>query len=129
VGGARFHLTFTSAAAIEAFLPQGGKAGALKASATNPTKSAAGVFAGQVVALAISVAMSDAGVTRSNLANQKLTSGKLAGQTVRTVLQLCYAALNGDALPAGLKIADLNSIADAINNNFDNGTQDHGYLR
>jgi hypothetical protein len=129
VGGDKYNLTFTSSAAVEAFLPQGGQAGVLKASATNPTRSAAGVFAGQAVALSLSVAMSDAGVTRSNLAGLKLASGKLAGQTVAAVLQMCNTALNGGALPDGVTLSDLNSIVDSINNNFDNGTVDKGYLR
>jgi hypothetical protein len=58
IGGA-FKLTFTNALAITNFLPQGSTPGALTASATNPTTSSAGVFAGQVLSLELSVDFSN----------------------------------------------------------------------
>ncbi|HVL68897.1 MAG TPA: Ig-like domain-containing protein [Vicinamibacterales bacterium] len=128
IGGAKT-LRFTSASSVSDFLPQGGTAAALKASAVNPTKSDAGVFAGQVLALQLSVDFSRAGVTAAGLANLKVKTGKLAGYTVGQVLALANAALGGDALPTGITINDLNSTVDAINNNFVDGTMNAGYLQ
>ena len=129
IGGTRT-LTFTSASAIEAFLPQGGTPSTFAASATNSTSSAAGVFAGQVLALRLSVDFSTAGVTKAGLAGLKVKSGKLAGHTVAQVLQLANAVIGGNtaALPSGVSISDVNSVVDAINNNYDDGTTNNGYL-
>jgi hypothetical protein len=130
IGGYK-RLTFTSAYAIEKFLPQGGSAGVLTSNATNPTTSSAGVLAGQVLALRLSVDFSNAGITRAGLANLKLVSGELAGYTVAQVLSLANTVIGGNtgALPSGLSKSELNSIVDKINNNFDNGTTNNGFLR
>jgi probable HAF family extracellular repeat protein len=124
-------LTFTSAAAIEAFLPQGGTAGVLTASATNPTACSAGVLAGQLLAAQLSLGFSNAGVTRSGFGGLTLMSGPLAGSTVAQVIALGNAVIGGNtaALPSGLTITGLNAILDTINNNFDNGTTNNGYLK
>ncbi|HVL67909.1 MAG TPA: putative Ig domain-containing protein [Vicinamibacterales bacterium] len=127
IGGAQ-RLRFTSAAAVRAFLPQGGRAGALDESAVDPTESSAGVLAGQVLALQLSVNFSNAGITRFGLASLKVKTGKLAGYTVQQVLTLANSVLAGGALPAGISLADLNDTIDAINNNYVDGTVDRGYL-
>jgi hypothetical protein len=129
VGGTKT-LTFTSAAAITKFLPQGSTPAILAASATNPATSAAGVFAGQILALRLSVDFSAAGVTTSGLGAMRITSGKLVGTTVSDALALANSVLGGNvaALPSGVTISDLNSIIDSINNNYDGGTTNNGYL-
>jgi uncharacterized repeat protein (TIGR01451 family) len=127
IGGTRT-LKFTTSAAIEAFLPAGGKAAVLTASATNPTSSSAGVFAGQVLALRLSVDFSVKGLTKTGLSSMRVASGLLAGQTVQQVLALANAVLGGGALPSGMTISQLNDIVDKINNNFDGGTANGGYL-
>jgi hypothetical protein len=128
IGGGKT-LKFTSSDAIRVFLPQGSTAGVLKASATNPTGSAAGVFAGQVLALQLNVSFSNAGVTKAGLANLKIVSGNLAGYTVAQVLSLANNVLGGNtgALPAGMSISALNDVVDAINNNYVDGGN-NGYL-
>src|SRR5262249_50029390 len=56
IGGSPFSLLFTSAQAVRNFLPQGGPPSFLNVSAVNPTsRTAAGVFAGQVLALKLNV--------------------------------------------------------------------------
>jgi hypothetical protein len=127
--GGTYKLTFTSALSIINFLPQGGTPGKLAASATNPTTSAAGVFAGQVLALQLSVDFSTKGMTPAGLGGLKVVSGPLAGQTVTQVLALANSVLAGGALPSGMSISDLNNVVDAINNNFDGGTTNNGYLQ
>jgi Putative Ig domain len=127
--GGTLKLTFTSALSIINFLPQGGTPGKLAASATNPTTSAAGVFAGQVLALQLSVDFSNKGITSAGLANLKVVSGPAAGLTVTQVLALANSVLGGAAPPTGFTISDINTVIDAINNNFDGGTSNNGYLQ
>lgn len=125
----KYHLKFTSATAIRNFLPAGGAPKALKASATNPTTSAAGVFAGQVLAAKLSVSFSAAGVTAPGLGSLKVAAGyPLAGQTVSQVLALAEQALGGGALPSGVTFSALNDVMTRINENFDNGTSNNGFL-
>ena len=130
IGGTRT-ARFTSAAAVAAFLPQGGTANVFSASIVNPTSSPAGVFAGQVLALRLSVDFSNAGVTRSGLGSLRVRSGKLAGYRVSQVIALANTVIGGttSALPSGVSLSDLNGIVDAINNNFDNGTSNLGFLQ
>jgi hypothetical protein len=119
--GGGYKLTFTSAKAIENFLPQGGKPGVLKVSATNPTSSAAAVFAGQVLALRLSVDFSNRGITGHGLGSVKLTSGPLSGRTIAQVLDLAMRVLGGEtsALPSGMTVSQLNDVVDGINNRYD----------
>jgi hypothetical protein len=121
--GGNYTLTFTSQAAIQAFLPQGGTPGVLTASATNPTTSAAGVFAGQVLTLQLNVDFSSAGIFRIGFGSLKLQSGPLAGWTVSQVLTAANIALGGGPLPAGVtSIRQLNDIVTAINQSWDGST-------
>jgi len=128
IGGAAV-LTFTSAAAVNAFLPASNVSGVLKASATNPRTSVGGVFAGAVLALRLSVDFSNAGVTPVGLANLKIMSGKLAGSSVGGLLTIANSVLGGGELPAGVSLAELNTILRAVNRNFANGAVDGGYLK
>ncbi len=127
VGGAGFSIKFTSAAAITAFLPQGGTPRALTSDLINPTSSSAGVFGGQLLALRLNVGFSAAGVTRGAggpLGSLKLTGTgtSLDGLTVDQVLAVCETALGGGALPVDYTIANLNALATNLNEAFDNGT-------
>ncbi|HYE87953.1 MAG TPA: MBG domain-containing protein [Vicinamibacterales bacterium] len=128
--GGTHKLTFVSASAVEKFLPAGGTPNVLNGSASNPTTSSAGNFAGQVLALQLSVDLSAAGRTRYGLGLLKLTSSALAGKTVNEVLEIANAVLGGNlaALPSGLSVAALNTIVDNLNNNFLDGTRNNGLL-
>ncbi len=125
--GGTFTITLTSAGAIEKFLPQGSTAARLTKNYTNPTAQVT-VLAGQVLALKLNVDFSTAGVLRGGLAALKVTSGPLAGRTVAQVLTLGNTVLGGGALPAGLTLSALNDTVTRINENFNDGTQDLGYL-
>ncbi|KAF0172559.1 MAG: Ig family protein [Limisphaerales bacterium] len=127
VGGAGFSIKFTSAAAVTAFLPQGGTPAALTADLVNPTSSSAGVFGGQVLALRLNAAFSQAGVTQGAggaLGGLKLTGTgtSLDGLTVNQLLAVAESALGGGALPADYTIANLNDLVTRLNEAFDNGT-------
>ncbi|MEO8620457.1 MAG: SdrD B-like domain-containing protein [bacterium] len=119
---------FSSALAIQNFLPAGGTPGVLSGNVTNPLSTPAGVFAGQVLALQLSVDFSNKGITKAGLGGLHLNQGKLAGATVSQVLALANSVLGGGALPSGLTLSELNTIVDNINNNYDGGTINKGYL-
>ena len=110
-------LTFTSANAIRAFLPAKGTPGVLAASATNPTTSAAGVFAGQVLALQLNLTILPSG---GSLGSFVLTTGPAAGKTVAQVLADADKALGGCGLPGYVSsISQLNDVVTSINEKFD----------
>jgi hypothetical protein len=120
---------WTTAAAVESFLPAGGPPSVLTASLTDPLVTSAGVLAGQVVALKLSVAFDDADALKSAsptpLGDLRLQSGAFAGLTVRQLLALADRVVGGDtgALDGyGAQIAELNEAADRINNCFDGCT-------
>jgi hypothetical protein len=124
IGCGTHELKFTSAAKVQAFLPQGGPPGVLPQGVqVDPTsRTSAGVFAGQVLALTLNVAFSNAGKLPTGLASAKITSGPLAGQTVGFVLNLANNVIGGcTTLPASgvTSVSQLNDIVDAINNSFD----------
>ncbi|MCW3052239.1 MAG: Ig family protein, partial [Chthonomonadales bacterium] len=127
--GGNYTYKFTSAVAVQNFLPQGGTPATFTFSATNPT-ARTNVFAGQVLALQLSVSFSNAGITRNGLSSLTVVSGPLAGKTVAQVLALADAVLGGNtaALPSGLTVSGLNDIVTNINQNYDNGTTDNHYL-
>jgi uncharacterized repeat protein (TIGR01451 family) len=110
-------LTFTSANAIRAFLPASGMPGVLTATATNPTSSSAGVFAGQVLALTLNTQVLSSG---SSLLSFVMPSGPAAGETVATILADADKALGGCGLPSyASSISTLNDIVTSINEMFD----------
>ena len=117
-------LTFTSAAAISRFLPQGGTPGVLAASGTDPTSSAAKVFGGQVLALQLNVSFSRTGMTRNGLGDQLLASGRLSGYSVSQVLALANRVIGGDrtALPVRVTVSDLNDVVASINEAYEEGS-------
>jgi uncharacterized repeat protein (TIGR01451 family) len=111
--------TFTSAAAIQAFLPQGGKPAALTQSLVNPTGSYT-VFAGQVLALTLNVKFSNLGLLIPGLGSFVLPSGPAAGKTVNQVLADANKALAGCGLPSYVtSISQLNDVVTSINELFD----------
>lgn len=123
-------ITLTSAKAVEKFLPQGGSPKALDKNYTDPKSTKAGVFGGQVVALKLNVAFSDAGkigTGSTKLGELVVNAGPLAGRTVYEVLNLANKALGGETTPYTLH--QLNEAVTAINENFDDGKINKGFLR
>lgn len=112
-------LTFTSAQAIQSFLPQGGTPKALTASAIDPTGKIT-VFAGQVLALEINVAFSNVGVLPPGLAGFIVPSGPAAGRTVAQVLTDANTALGCGTLPVYVtSISQLSDLITSFNEMFD----------
>jgi hypothetical protein len=136
--GGNFTILFVTSASIDTFLPAGGTPSVLTGNHVDPSSTEAGVFAGQVVSLAISLAFSNAGVPTfcTDLGSLVVPtgvhspSGPFAGWSVNQIFALANQVLGGNtaALPAGISVSNLNDVVDAINNNFDDGTHSDGYL-
>ena len=128
IGGDK-SLHFTTARAIKSFLPQNGQDRVLSSSATDP-KNDRGEFAGDVLALQLSVDFSDKGITTAFLGMQRIRYGTLQGKTVREVLDLANQVLGGNtaALPSGVTFSKLVQVVSKIIENYDGGREDHGYL-
>ncbi|MEI6499964.1 MAG: hypothetical protein WCP21_02935, partial [Armatimonadota bacterium] len=123
-------VTFTSAKQIEDFLPQGGTPGVWTTNQTLPiNNSTAGVFAGQVLAMELSVSFSLAGITKSGLGSMHVANGPYAGYTVLKLLYLAEEVLGsspGVTMPT--TVAVLSGEITKFNENFDNGTVNKGFL-
>jgi choice-of-anchor A domain-containing protein/uncharacterized repeat protein (TIGR01451 family)/TQXA domain-containing protein len=126
--GSTYTIKLTSATAVKNFLPQGGTAAVLTQNYTN-VSTKFNILAGQVVALTLSVAYDKAGKIGTNstdLGDLYILSGTFAGMSVNNFLTIANKALGGET--TGYTISDINTAATAINENFDNGTADNGYL-
>ncbi len=124
-----YNLTLTSASAVKDYLPDGGTATAFTQNNTNPT-GFINVLSGQLVALKLNISFSAAGVLGSNttkLGDLVILSGPFNGKTVSQMLALAEIAISGGSLN-GYTFSQFNDAATAINENFDNGTIDKGYL-
>jgi len=124
-------LTLTSSAAVQAFLPSGSTPRALDAgNLTDPGQSYSNVLAGQLVAVTLAVGFDvyDANFSSntSSFSSLIIANGPFSGMTVGGFLQVANQAIGGCA--TGYSFSDLNDTATAINENYDNGTSNNGYL-
>lgn len=136
--GGNYTILFTTSAAVRDYLPAGGTPAVLTGNLVDPASTPAGVFAGQVTALAISLGFSNAGVAGfpAGLGSLFIPTGiydpfgEFAGWSVNQIFALANTVLGGNtaALPAGISVSDLNDVVDAINNDFVDGTLSGGYL-
>ncbi len=120
--GGRHTLTFTSASAIEKYLPAGGPSKVLSGSSIDPKKSA-GVLSAQLLALQLAADFSRAGVLQTGLGNMVLQAGPLAGWSVDEVLAMANKVFGGDtsALPGGMSLSGLTSLLESIIMNYHEG--------
>ncbi len=120
---------FTTALAVKNFLKSGGNPAVLPGSATNPANNK-NTLANNVVALTLNVGFDLAnpnfGASTTSLGDMIVTSGPMQGCTVKQVLALANQILGGTSTQ--YSPSAMNAIVDAINNNFDNGTTNNGYL-
>ena len=124
---------WTTAAAVEAYLPAGGPSNVLPAGnlvnpTTNQLKNNA---AGQVLTLSLSVGFDDAdpnfAPSGTALRDMIIASGPHAGMTVGDFLALANSVL-GSAASTATQVSNVQSTAGSINENFVDGTTDNGYL-
>jgi len=122
---------YTSAAAITEFLPAGGTPAVLTASATNPpSKSIKNVLIGQVTALALSVGFDNYdpnfAPAEIPLSDMVIGTGTFAGKTVGEFLAIANDVLGGCS--TSYSPTAINEVASQINENFDDGKSDNGFL-
>ena len=116
-------MLFTSAPAVKAYLPAGGKAKALNDDTIDPTSSSSGQFGGQALALKLNIALSDAGVTPLGFGDLYYfeAGSSLNGLKVRQILTAAEAALGGGALPMGYDYSSIAELCEKLDTSFLNG--------
>jgi hypothetical protein len=128
---------FTSAQALTDWLPHGGPSGPLGGDTVNPSVPSApddGTLAGQTAALALAVGFDlyDPSFSASTTHLKDLTVADSAspffGKTVQYVLDTSNAILSG-LTTTGYTADQANVAATAINENFDNGIVNNGFLK
>jgi len=134
VGCEGYSAYFTSSKAIENFLPQGGKPDSFNEDYTDPVgRTLAGVLAGQVVALTLSVGFdiydTDFGASDVNLKDLIVDDSESPcyNMTVQEVLDEANRILghcDSDFAPS-----EINWCVVRINENYSGGKMDKGFLR
>lgn len=148
-GDGHYALALTSSKAVQDFLPTGGTTGVLDQDCLNPTgQTSAGVLAGHLAAAKLNVGFDDAGVFDAfknqtavklgDLLFSKAVHEKLLDRSVREVLALCDKAMScelvepidvdGD-LVGDVYCSDLQVAVVIVNENFDEGLVNEGYLK
>ncbi len=122
-------LTFTSSSAIASYLPAGSGPALLSGNVVNPVGTR-GVLSSQLIALTLSVGfdVADPNFSSSNVSLGSLTikSGMFTGMSIADFLQLANNIIGGCSTQYSL--SNINEAATALNENFDNGTVDNGYV-
>jgi Secretion system C-terminal sorting domain/HYR domain len=125
-------LVLTSAEAITDFLPSNSTAAMVLSAGimTNPALAYNNVFAGQVVALKLNLIFDayDNAFSSSTavLKNMRIKTGKFAGKTLQEILQEAENVLGG--CPSIYGLTELNEVVTKINENFDKGVLNKGFL-
>jgi hypothetical protein len=124
-------LTLTSSLAVEEFLPSGSTPRALdNGSLIDPGATYDNVLAAQLVGVTLAVGFDvyDPNFSSNSNAFSDLiiNSGTFSGMTVGTFLQIANQSIGG--CNSNYSFSDLNATATAINENYDNGTTNNGYL-
>lgn len=131
--GCDYTALFTTFSAIEAFLPQGGSPASFTVSHTDPTSTEAGVLAGQVVALTLSVGFDlcdpDFGASDINLKDLIVddADSPCYNMTVEEVLEEANNVLGGCG--SEFTASEINDCVSKINQNFVDGTTVGDFLR
>lgn len=116
IGGAGGNATWTSSSAVRRFLPAPGLPGRLFGSSVNPLFTTAGVFAGQVAAAKLNVAI--AGLPSDLVLRSFCAPPRLGGATVGQLIAFSDAALSGGSTPPGVGIVSLSAALAVVNGNY-----------
>lgn len=123
---------FTTSAAVQDFLPQGGPANMLITTYIDPSSTSAGVLAGQVTALSLSVGFDiyddTFGESEVNLKDLRIIdpSSPLFGTTVEDLLVIANEYLSTGS--SEYSASEINDAVSSINENFVDGLIDNGFL-
>ena len=124
-----YYVKVTSAQEITDLLPVGGSASVLTANYTDPA-SLKNVLVGQLISLKLSVGFDayDPNFSPSNVAlgDMVIASGTFQGKSVSEFSHIADKVLGGCS--SAYSIQDVLTTATSINENFDNGTTNNGYL-
>lgn len=129
---AKHQVIFTTSAAVNAFLPAGGSANKLTADLTNPRNTPAGVLAGQLTALTLSVVFDeyDPGFSSSTTLLKyqviQLAGSPFNGMRVGEFLEIANRVIGGTS--NAYTPSQLNVTATALNENYVDGTANKGNL-
>ncbi len=124
--------TFTTPAAVEAFLPAIGAPAALATDYTDPVTTEAGALAGQVLALTLNVGFDNFDENFSDSSSHlkdlivKAPGNPCDGKTVQEVLDLANTILGGGT--SDISAQDISDCVGLINENFANGEINGGFL-
>jgi len=125
-----YNAPFTSSAAVQKFLPQGKKPGALQKDYVDPSRTTGGVFAGQVLALSLNVGFDvyDPAFSESYtpFGTLVVAMGPCEYMTVAEVLALANQVLGGCS--TGMSPSTLNDCVTAINESWVDGVKCSDYL-
>lgn len=123
-----FTMVMNSAAAVQAYLPSGSTPAVLTQNYVDAGPNT--ILGGQLLTLALSIGFdlydADFGAGQQHLGDMVIANGDFAGKTVAEFLAIANDVFGGcstDYTPD-----QLNEAATAINENYDNGTVDKGYL-
>ncbi|WP_159779281.1 T9SS type A sorting domain-containing protein [Flavobacterium sp. 9AF] len=124
-------LLFTSSQAVNNFLPSGSTPRALNEGVLiNPGRTYKNVLAAQLVGITLAVYFDEYDEDFSSnaiyLGNLIINEGVFEGMTVYDFLELANSAIGGCI--TGYSFSELNATATAINENFDGGNTDNGFL-
>jgi hypothetical protein len=135
--GSTHGATWTTASAVEDFLPAGGTSGPLSGDLTDPLSTPAGVLAGQILALRMNREYSCAGIFNialnpgatclGSMMLPESCEGKFGAMTVDQFLAIADQAVAGDASaldPYGADYSDLNETATCLNEFYNNCEDD-----
>ena len=127
--GCNYKITLISAQAITDYLPGGGNPAVLTTNYTNPT-NLKNNLASQLVTLTLSVQfdLKDPKFSSSNLPLGSLLigSGPFKGMSVNDFLKEANNVLGG--CPSKYTAAQISDVLTAVNENFDDGTGNDGFL-
>ncbi len=123
-GSSGYSMLFTGATEVLTYLPAVGSIGQLTADVVNPNASNTGEFGGEVVALALNVDFSDAGVLQGNLGvpfgdlqiHSLSTTTGLNGSTIREFQEQANAMLGGASGLYG--IVEIANLVESMNGSF-----------
>jgi hypothetical protein len=128
-GGTPYGALWTSAEAVELYLPSGGPPSQLTEDLVNPTSTPAGNLAAQLLALTLNREYSCAGIWEHLGLTEDATCygtfvipascGKFAGLTVDQFLAIANQAVGGDTdvlISYDADLSDVNDTADCLNN-------------
>lgn len=127
IGCDTYHMHFSSAAAIEAYLPCGGKAKVLNRSYENPS-CIKNVLTGHLLALSLTIGFDnndpDFGQNSGHLKDAWLNTGPLAGKSILEILSIANDLIGGCS--SAYKVSDVLSALSTINENYTDGTMNGG---